>query len=117
MGYSGKLVTEKEFRTEIQVKLFDMRGVYDYVAGLGRSGAIAAVYASHFLGIPFVPYKHKSHGDVLVIDTAAQSGRTLRKASRVYGGADTLCIYNEPPRVRFWYEDLSRWRGKGGEFT
>lgn len=117
MGYSGRLVTEDEFRTELQVKLWDMHGLYDYVTGPGRSGAVASVYASHYLGIPFVPYKHKSTGDVLIVDTASQSGRTLRKASMFYGGADTVHIYNEPPRVRFWYEELSRSRGKGREFT
>jgi hypothetical protein len=116
VGYSGRLVTETEFRAEVIAKLYEQFGKYDYVTGPGRSGAVAAVYASHYLGIPFVPYKHKSHGDALIVDTAAMSGRTIRKASREYGGADYIVMFNEPPRVRFWYEELSRGRGKGGEF-
>jgi len=46
---------------------------------------------------------------VLVIDTAAETGQTLRKAARRTGAPDqavsTLAVYVEPPRVRFWYEE------------
>jgi len=117
MGYDGRLITEEEFRSECIAKLCNEFGKYDYVTGPGRSGAIASVYASHYLGIPFVPYKHFSHGTPLIVDTACQSGRTIRKASKVYGGADFIFMYQEPPRVRFWYEELSRVRGKGNEFN
>jgi len=116
VGYSGQLITESIFQTELIVKLYEKFGLYDYVTGPGRSGAIAAVYASHYLGIPFVPYRCISTGAPLVIDTAMQSGRTIRKAQRLYGNADAICIFHEPPRVRFWYEELSRSRGRGSEF-
>jgi len=116
MGYDGRLITESEFRAECIAKLYNEFGKYDYVTGPGRSGAIASVYASHYLGIPFVPFKHFSHGTPLIVDTACQSGRTIRKASKTYGGADYIFMYQEPPRVRFWYEELSRVRGKGQEF-
>lgn len=116
MGYSGRLITESEFRAELVAKLGNEFGKYDYVTGPGRSGAIAAVYASHYLGIPFVPYKHVSNGVPLIVDTAAESGRTIRKASRVYGGADWIVMFQEPPRVRFWYEELSWSRGCGNEY-
>lgn len=116
MGYSGNLITETEFRAEIMAKLRDAFGLYDYVTGPGRSGAIAAVYASHYLGIPFVPYRHKSNGTPLIVDTAMQSGRTIRKAQRLYEQADAIVMFHEPPRVRFWYEELSRIRGRGGEY-
>jgi hypothetical protein len=79
------------------------------VTGPGRSGAIAAVYASHILGIPFIPYGAKSPEHLwplLIIDTATESGATLRKAERRYECARPIVIacYHEPPRVAFWYE-------------
>jgi hypothetical protein len=78
------------------------------VTGPGRSGAVAAVYASHILGIPFIPYRQKVPDKlhpVLVIDTARWTGATIRKATRLYGSdAIMLVCYHEPPMVRFWYE-------------
>jgi len=117
MGFSGRMIEEQEFRAALIDKLSPLVGKYDYVTGPGRSGAVAAVYASHYLGIPFVPYKHVSKGAPLIVDTAAESGRTIRKASMVYGGADWVVMFQEPPRVRFWYEDLSRVRGRGREYV
>lgn len=72
------------------------------VTGPGRSGAIAAVYASHLLGVPFIPYGQKAPlhlGRLLIIDTATESGATLRKATRRYEDATPLVIavYHEPP--------------------
>lgn len=46
---------------------------------------MAAVYASHILGVPFIPYGSKAPahlGSLLIIDTAMESGATLRKAGR-----------------------------------
>jgi hypothetical protein len=87
------------------------------VTGPGRSGAIASAYASHIMGIPFVPFKCKIPGKrVLIVDTAMQSGRTLRKASRLYGDAPYFFAFSEPPRLRFWYEELSLIRGIGNEY-
>jgi hypothetical protein len=67
------------------------------------------VYASHILCVPFIPYGSlcPAHlGRLLIIDTAMESGRTLRKAERRYGYANPLVrvCYHEPPRVAFWYE-------------
>jgi hypothetical protein len=79
------------------------------VTGPGRSGAIAAVYASHILHVPFIPYGSvaPAHlGRLLIVDTARESGRTLRKAASRYSDADPLVVvaFEEPPRVTFWYE-------------
>lgn len=79
------------------------------VTGPGRSGAIASAMASHMLGIPFVPYGQPVTPDLrplLIIDTAAKTGRTLRKAAQRYHDGETIpvALYQEPPRVRFWYE-------------
>lgn len=79
------------------------------VVGPGRSGAVAAVYASHILHVPFIPYGALAPvqlGRVLVIDTARESGSTIRKAAREYEYANPIVLvaYEEPPRVRFWYE-------------
>jgi len=105
-----RVVSEPEFRKELDELLDTFEGVeFGSVMGPGRSGAVAAVYASHKLGIPFVPYggnPPKHRGPLLIIDTAQQSGRTLRKAERKYADADPVAkaVFNEPPRVKFWYE-------------
>lgn len=108
-----RIVPEKEFRQEIQKALnklkaeLNLMGV-DFVTGPGRSGAVAAVYASHILSIPFVPFGQmpKDLDRALVIDTAIESGATMRKAVRKYTNYAPIpvAIYQEPPRVTFWYE-------------
>jgi len=113
-------ISEAEFRSVLIETLSTYQG-FDYVTGPGRSGAIASAYASHFMAIPFVPFKCKiPNKQVLIVDTAMQSGRTLRKASRLYNDGINdgpyACFFNEPPRVRFWYEELSMVRGKGNEY-
>ena len=100
-----RLVSEAEFAETIREKLHGVQA--DCVMGPGRSGAIAAVYASHILGIPFIPYGRglpDNLSRLLIIDTATETGKTLRKAHRRYPGATVLAVYNEPPRVVFWYE-------------
>src|SRR5277367_2980671 len=97
-----RIVSEQEFSAAIRTVL---QGVeVGSVTGPGRSGAVASVYASHILGIPFIPYGQPAPaylGRVLVIDTAAESGATLRKAGRKYARYNpiVMAIYQEPPRV------------------
>lgn len=103
-----RIVTEQEFAERIREVLKDP--IYDSVGcvtGPGRSGAIAAVYASHILSVPFITHgnEYASHlGRILVIDTAIESGRTLRKAANKYKDCIALALYQEPPRIAFWYE-------------
>lgn len=107
-----RVVSEQEFNAAIHLAL---RGegvgspLVDCVTGPGRSGALAAIYASHILGIPFLPYGGKPPPQLprlLLIDTARQTGKTIRKAQRKYEGhvVATVVVYEEPPRVSFWYE-------------
>ncbi len=105
-----RLVSEAEFR-ECFFALLDRSPLADIgsVTGPGRSGAVAAVYASHHLRVPFVPYGARCPrhlGRLLIVDTAIQSGKTLRKAERKYRDAlpYVLAAFEEPPRVYFWYE-------------
>ena len=99
------IIYEPEFRVEIYRLLEPLRGHFRSVCGPGRSGAVASVYASHYLGIPWVPRPVSGLQPVLVVDTAVMSGATLRKAVRKAGvGAHGLAVFNEPPRVMFWYE-------------
>lgn len=103
-----RIVSEKEFATRLQECLVGLSDVGS-VTGPGRSGAIAAVYASHLLRIPFIPYGQAapaSLGSILVIDTAMESGATLRKAARRYAESHpvVIALFHEPPRVQFWYE-------------
>lgn len=109
-----RVVSEVEFRAAMCDALLSAPEC-DYVTGPGRSGAVAAVYASHYLAVPFVPYKRRALGRALIVDTAMQSGRTIRKASRYYD-APFVVAFHEPPRVRFWYEQLSLSRGIGNEY-
>jgi hypothetical protein len=111
-----RIVSEAEFADRIRGLLTgdDGKPATAYgdvgsVTGPGRSGAVAAVYASHILHVPFIPYGAvvPTHlGRLLIIDTAMESGATLRKAERRYRDADPIVVacYHEPPRVAFWYE-------------
>ena len=105
-----RIVSENEFRFRLQHLLSsgDFADIGS-VTGPGRSGAVAAVYASHILRVPFIPFGAPAPmgiGRLLIVDTAEQSGRTIRKAVRRYGDADpqSLTVFKEPPRVMFWYE-------------
>lgn len=105
-----RVVTEEEFANAFAGALDDTvdAALCGCVTGPGRSGAVAAVYASHRLGIPFIPYGQAIPNGwrVLIVDTASESGKTLRKAARRYEAADPVVVfaYCEPPRVMFWYE-------------
>lgn len=123
-----RVVQEEEFRKVFVSKLDKMMNYwlgyggerFDFVTGPGRSGAIASVYASHHLGVPFVPYKNKPDGTFLVVDTAVLTGATIRKASRYYNNAPVCYAYTQGrdhDRVKFWYEELSLVRGKGNEYV
>jgi hypothetical protein len=84
----------------------------DFVTGPGRSGAIAAVFASYFLGVPFVSWGQKGPGRrVLIVDTASMSGRTMRKARARYSGdyaVETFVAFIEcEQRHHFWFERMA----------
>ena len=104
-----RTITEMEFAVAIRVVLAPI-GVTQFgaVTGPGRSGAIASVYASHILGVPFLPYGQKCPAHLrplLIVDTARSTGSTLRKAARKYGhDVVVVAVFDEPPRVKFWYE-------------
>lgn len=103
-----RIIGEDEFRARMAELLSGILEPVGSVTGPGRSGAVAAVYASHMLGVPFIPYGNPAPplGRLLIVDTARESGRTLRKAERRYSAADPLVVvaFEEPPRVAFWYE-------------
>ena len=99
------IVSEADFAFALREKLGGVRA--KSVTGPGRSGAIASTYASHVLGIPFIPYGQEVPDrlrPLLIVDTARASGKSLRKAERRYGEAIVVAIFEEPPRVKFWYE-------------
>lgn len=104
-----RIITEAEFAERIKRIVHEVPNDVAWVTGPGRSGAIAAVYASHILHIPFVPYgcaAASELGRVLIVDTARESGRTLRKAESKYKSRNPFVWvgFEEPPRVAFWYE-------------
>lgn len=103
-----RIIPEEEFRLKLY-KLLDKIKEHQFrsVSGLGRSGAIAAVYASHYLHIPFIPHGQLIRDQLqphLIIDTATESGKTLRKAVGKAGTLHGYAVFTEPPRVKFWYE-------------
>ena len=104
-----RIVDEPEFVARLRLVLKNA-GIETVgaVTGPGRSGAVAAVYASHMLGIPFIPYGARcpDQFQLLIVDTARESGRTLRKAAKRYDYANPVVVvaFEEPPRVAFWYE-------------
>jgi len=105
------IISELEFREKLIERLDCLYVKPKFVTGPGRSGAISSVYASHYLGIPFVAFKIPipSHfSPILIIDTAENTGKTLRSACRFYekNNPIPLWIFEEPPRVHFWYENL-----------
>lgn len=101
-----RVVSEQEFAEAIRNTLAGVD--VDCVMGPGRSGAVAAVYASHILGVPFLPYGAAIPAGykLLIIDTARETGKTLRKIAKRYAAANpvVVAVYEEPPRVMFWYE-------------
>lgn len=104
-----RIVSEPEFHARLVEVLATLPAGIGSVTGPGRSGAVAAVYASHLLGVPFIPFGSRcpTHlGRLLIIDTARESGATLRKAERRYAVARPIVVacFEEPPRVAFWYE-------------
>lgn len=105
------IVDEQDFARRLGEVLRATPGIGSVgaVLGPGRSGAIAAAYASHMLHVPFLPYGAAvpTHlGRLLIVDTARETGRTLRKCARRYDYADPVVAvaFEEPPRVAFWYE-------------
>ena len=101
------IIDESTFRSQVQLALTPLRGKVRSVTGPGRSGAIASVYASHFLGVPWLPATEKIPDKlqpVLVVDTAVNSGATLRKLAKKRGADLAIAFFSEPPRVKFWYE-------------
>jgi hypothetical protein len=109
-----RIISEVEFNGAIRASLADVDGIGS-VTGPGRSGALAAVYASHILGVAFLPYGTMGEavpvhlGRLLIIDTATDSGATLRKAASRYArfAPVVMAVYHEPPRVAFWYEAVT----------
>lgn len=102
-------IDEGRFITALQAALATFQHPFGAVTGPGRSGAVAAAYASYLTGRPFVPFGQPFPGPILVIDTATMSGQTLRKAVRkvektgsiAYG----LAVFASPvDRYHFWYE-------------
>lgn len=102
-------VDEGAFIAALRSRLTRFHKRYAAVTGPGRSGAVAAAYASYLTGRPFVPYGQPHPGPILIVDTASMSGRTIRKARSRYKKmgiqAYTLPIYASPhTRYKFWYE-------------
>lgn len=104
-------LSEEEFRRSFLPKLEGTKA--DFVTGPGRSGAVASVYASHYLGIPYKPHKCGNYtpGEtVLIVDTVRYTGGTLRKAFKWYAkrGLNPVVIYgldeDRGHYYKLWYE-------------
>lgn len=108
-----KIVSEPEFQARFREVLIQYMAnsnrVFGYVTGPGRSGAVAAVYASHMVpGLHFIPYgvqiKGKNAPQVLVVDTVTKTGATVRRAGRQYDDCFCVAFDGSQERHVFWYE-------------
>ena len=109
-------VSEEEFRENLYVVLDQFQyGQFEFVTGPGRSGAVASVYASHYLGIPFIPHKAGVYSRLtsgLIVDTARYTGGTLRKSANWHRNrglsVETAFVYAEDKGhyFKFWYEEV-----------
>lgn len=111
-GSKWEPVDEEWFRARLYYKLEVYKykhGPFTFVTGPGRSGAVAAVYASHYLGVPYIPPKFRQASTALVVDTARLSGKTIRKCASWHGTEHMLWAFDEVPGhyYKFWYEDVS----------
>lgn len=113
-------ITEEEFRARLRM-MCHMEGLkrkkFDFVTGPGRSGAVAAVYTSHHLGIPYIPHKSGNYGNYkrcLIIDTAVYTGKTLKKSSNWHRKQGlsvlSLALFKEEKKhyYKFWYENTAK---------
>ena len=107
----SRWVTEAQFSARMRETLRP-EGNPAFVTGPGRSGAVAAIYASYFLKLPYVPWDCPCEGEcALIVDTASMSGRTMRRAvarySRRYPSVESWVAFNESEqRHHFWYERM-----------
>lgn len=103
----SQIISEEQFRIALYAALKPYQGRVRSVTGPGRSGALASVYASYFLQVPWFIIKASVEDylrPILLVDTAIQTGKTLRKAQRRMGAEFMVAVFQEPPRVHFWYE-------------
>lgn len=102
-----RIISEREFNERLVEVLTPFIGQYKSVMGPGRSGAVASVYASHFLEIPWLPPTSNIPDHlrpVLVVDTAVLTGHTLKRFIGRVGADKSVAFFKEPPIVKFWYE-------------
>lgn len=116
-GSKWEPMSEAFFRYTLYGRLEDYNskhGPFSFVTGPGRSGAVAAVYASHYLGIPYIPPKFRRSPTALVVDTARLTGGTIRKCASWHGTEHMIWAFDESPGryFKFWYEDVSFKREK-----
>ena len=101
-------VAWEEFETRAKEVLEPYRGKFKSVTGPKRSGAIASVFASHYLGLVWFPYGREIPSILkpsLIIDTAIMSGRSLRRCKKMVGeDCEMVALFKEPPVVSFFYE-------------
>jgi len=83
-------------------------GTKKNVMGPGRSGAVASVYVSHYLGAIWLPPTMGKLPSMLrpllVIDTASRTGATIRKIANRFEAEYQIVLFEEPPLVKFFYE-------------
>lgn len=108
-------MSESEWREKFFLALdqVDTTGI-SFVTGPGRSGAVASVYASHYLGLNFKPHKAGNYDKdtkVLIVDTVEYTGKTLRKAEAWYKkrGLEVVVVFavkeTRGHYYKMWYEN------------
>ena len=104
---------ERVFQRRFKEVLKGVEVEVDFVTGPGRSGAVASVYASHILGVPYKPHKCGNYSldkRVLLVDTVKYTGKTLNKARNWYEkrGLEVVVCYGfletKGYYFKMWYE-------------
>lgn len=116
MSVAWERMSEEEWRLKFYAELDKVKDIaarFDFVTGPGRSGAVAAVYASHYLSIPYKPHKagnYEVDNWALIVDTVEYTGRTLRQAGNWYRkqGLSTQTVFaikeTKGHYYKMWYE-------------
>lgn len=103
------MISEADFIDRLKLVLEDPEFSHaEWVTGPGRTGAMAAIYASHILNVSFVAYGHrpKANGYVLVMDILNDNPRTMRRALKHYDICRPIpCIvFPEIENEGLWFE-------------
>lgn len=103
-------ITEKAFKKKLTERLAIFKEHKpDFVTGRGAHGVVAAVYASTFLGVPYLQFGWDSKGkNMLVVAGACGTGKSLKRLTQELAKkaayVEGVAIYEQAEKIDFWFE-------------